>query len=314
MVLLRVSLVLLGLLLGTVRLVSAESPAPSVHWGALDYPDQQRTLTAGLTLNRFTEFDGGGRRYNNFRETMGFNMATVSWTERWSRFQGWGTNLTLGIGPTGEEPTQYLQNNVIHTLRRLDKVPVGETRNATDFMIGGSVTRWFRVLGPNETLFAGVAFTTGSLYQEVYGRLGLRRLSLADTIQSLSGVDPPLLRTVSNFVRGSALARYSRAYTGAAFREVAPATYLGQVSVSLGDYRETQVPRYEFELALSVDSGLFVDFKGDSLEERYWSLAFRFPYVMIETWNERINTKDMGPSYGITLVFDLLRFHALFSR
>ena len=33
---------------------------------------------------------------------MGFNFATVSWTERWSRLQGWGTNLTLGIGPTGE--------------------------------------------------------------------------------------------------------------------------------------------------------------------------------------------------------------------
>ncbi len=314
MVLLRVSVVILGLILGTLEFVSAEAPAPSVHWGAIDYPDQERTLTAGLTLNRFTEFDTRQQRYNNIRQTMGFNFATVSWTERWSRLQGWGTNLTLGIGPTGEQPTRWLQNEVVHTLRGLDRVPVRDSRSETDFMVGGSLTRWFTVLGPHETLFAGVGFGTGSLYHEVYARLGLRRLSLADAVQSLSGADPALLRTVSDFVRFSALARYSRPYTGAAFREVAPQTYLGQWSLSFGDYRKAHVPSYEFEIALSIDSGLFVDFKGDSLEERYWSLAFRFPYVMLETWNERINTKDMGPTYGITMVFDVLRFHALLSN
>src|SRR5690606_8625774 len=33
--------------------VFAETPAPSVHWGALSFPDRDRTLDLGLTVNRF---------------------------------------------------------------------------------------------------------------------------------------------------------------------------------------------------------------------------------------------------------------------
>ena len=105
MALRRVFIISLGLLLGMTRVVAAESPAPSAHWGAIDYPDQVRTLDFGLTLNRFTEFDPNGQRYNQIRETMGFKMVTLSWTERPTRFPEWGTNLTLGVGPTDDQPT-----------------------------------------------------------------------------------------------------------------------------------------------------------------------------------------------------------------
>ncbi|MEW6543494.1 MAG: hypothetical protein AB1411_07775 [Nitrospirota bacterium] len=72
----------LSVLLGTVAPAWPETLSPSVHWGAIAYPDRDDTLTAGLVLNRFTEFDGERHRYNStIKETMGFNMIALSWTE-----------------------------------------------------------------------------------------------------------------------------------------------------------------------------------------------------------------------------------------
>ena len=68
-----------------------------------------------------------------------------------------------------------------------------------------------------------------------------------------------------------------------------------------------QQPGWELEVGLTVDSGLFVDFKGDALEQRFGSVAIRFPYGFFETWNDLINRKDNGPTGGATLMFDLLR-------
>lgn len=51
-----------------------ESPAPSVHWGSLSFPDQYSTVVAGLTLNRFTPTDGYGSRYDStISNTIGLN-------------------------------------------------------------------------------------------------------------------------------------------------------------------------------------------------------------------------------------------------
>lgn len=297
-----------GLLLGTAASTWAELPAPSVHWGAIAYPDRDPTLNAGLTLNRFTEFNGKQppEHYNNIRQTMGFNMASVSWTHRWSEFKGWNTTLTVGAGPTGDNPTHFLQD-AVHDIRDFNRVPVGATRSATDFAIDWSATRWGALIGPQENAFGGLGLSAGSLYYEFYGRAGLRRLSLADVAQTLTGSDMAALRTVSRFVRLSGMARYSRLHSGAAFHEVAPQSYLGQVSISLADYRETDHPGWELEFALTVDSGLFVDRKGDALEERFGSLALRFPYGSIETWNDLVNHKDYGPTFGASIMFDLLR-------
>ena len=78
-----------------------ETPAPSVHWGSLAFPDQYSTLTTGLTLNRFTPIDGTGGKYDStVPNTMGFNMVTFSWTQHGhEHFEGWSFNLTGGIGP-----------------------------------------------------------------------------------------------------------------------------------------------------------------------------------------------------------------------
>jgi hypothetical protein len=55
-----------------------------------------------------------------------------------------------------------------------------------------------------------------------------------------------------------------------------------------------------------------VDFKGNSQEERFGSIAFRFPYVTFETWNDLINSKDRGPTFGASLTLDLLQIRDRF--
>ena len=63
------------------QVVGGETPAPFVHWGAWSYPDQVTELSMGLSLFRFTEFNGEGERFNGIHETIGINFMTFSWTE-----------------------------------------------------------------------------------------------------------------------------------------------------------------------------------------------------------------------------------------
>ncbi len=289
----------------------AESPAPSVHWGALAYPDQERLLAVGLTLNRFTEFDGAGQRYNDVQETAGFNFATLSWTDRWAKFPGWSTNLTVGAGPTQDGLTRFLQNDVVHKFRGLTPVPVGTKRDGTDFMFSGSLTRWASLFGKQEEGFAGVGVALGSLYHEPYANLGLRRLSLADVAERWWGAAPDGLQTFSRYVRFSAMGRYGQLFGGSAYPVVAPRSYLAQVSASLGNYRPGQAlpASWEIEVAFTVDSGLFVDQRGDSIEERFLSAAIRYGAATFETWNDLINQKDYGPTFGVRLTFDLFQVY-----
>lgn len=298
-------------------LVCAESPAPSVHWRALIYPDRERRLDAGLTINRFTEFDGTGRRYNDIDESAGFNFATLSWTERLSRFEGWNTNLTAGAGPTAPQPSRFLQNDFAHKLIGEDPVPVGNSRTETDFMISGSLTKWGTVFGQREVSFAGIGFSSGSLYHEANLQVGLRRLSLAEMVKSWTGHAPAILGMFSRFVRFSGAGRYGRLYGGGAYPTVAPQSYRGQFSISLPDYRNedpTEPPRWELEVSYTIDSDLFVNRNGNSIEEQLGSITIRFPYGAFEFWNDTIGRTDFGPTAGGRPMIDLLRLYARLSK
>lgn len=275
----------------------AEPPPQSVHWGAIAFPEHDQTLTlSAAVLDRFTEFDGAGKRYNDIRETMGFNFFTISGTQPLTSLPGWNFNFTAGGGPTRDGPSRFLQNDVVHKFRGLTPVPVGQKRDADDFMFSSTLTRWFGLFGSHDAFFAGIGGAGGSLYYEPYVQAGFRRLALLAPV--------PLL---GDYLRVSGLARYGRPYSGAAFHQVAPQSYLAQGSVSLGNYRHwAESTPWEIELALTVDSGLFVDHRGDSLEERFVSLALRYSAFTFETWNDLINQKDYGPSFGARLTFDLL--------
>ncbi len=287
----------------------AESPSPTVHWGGLAYPDQTPLVELGFTANRFTEFDNQGRRFNNIRETMGLNFGTISWTEFWEQIPGWTTNLTVGAGPTGEQPTEWLQNEFAHdSITGVPKVPVERTRNEFDFMFDGSLTYWIDRPGKPRLFFAGGGFSTGSLYHELFIRGGVRRAPfghwLANQISKESSEG--LTDFLSGF-RVSGMLRYGRSYSGSAFRGVPPQTYTGQFSLSWGKFDTPFVPIFEVEGGVTLASGLFTDSRGDSLNELFVSLfTIRIMHFTIETWNDVINNnKDFGPTFGLRAMVNI---------
>ena len=305
----------LMLLLMLLPLTAArgENVAPGAHWGAIDFPDRDRTVTMGYTVNRFTEFDGNRNRFNAINQTAGFNFATVSWTDRFKAFPGWSGNLTLGTGPTSETPSENVQNG-IHRVTGQSLIPVNQVREAADVMVGGSLTRWSPLFSSRDTGFAGLGVAGGSLYQELYMRIGLRQLSLGELAAWLfPHSDHEALNAVSRFVRLSAMGRYSRLFGGSAYSGdvTANQSYLGQVSVSFADYTAVKGarPRWELELALTYDSGLFASLNGRWLTRRFGSVALHFPYGTIETWNDWVGSTDSGPTFGFSLMLNILELY-----
>jgi len=286
---------------------SAETPGPSVHWGSIAYPDQFNSLRVGGTFNRFTEFDGAGSRYHStINESFGLNFATVSWTQHWARLPGWSSNLTVGIGPTGTQPTEYLQNNVTHAVLGDAAVPVGKRRSdVTDGMADASLTRWISLVNRRPELYVGGGVSLGTIYQEEFARIGLRRSSFDSFIPYWN--DTPL-HYLTDYLRFSAMARYSQLQSGALIHQVKPYSFLYQVSVSIGPYGKSDgPPRWEIEYALTWDSGIFTDETGQSRKEFFWSVAARYAAVRLETWNDSLHHKDKGPTYGFTITVDLFR-------
>jgi hypothetical protein len=288
--------------------VGGETPAPSIHWGALSYPDQASELSIGLSLFRFTEFNGKGERFNGINETIGINFITFSWTEHFTdTFENWSTNFTLGVGPTRNQPTEWLQNDFIHDgLYGIPTVPVEDKRKETDFAISGSLTHWWEIPGQKRILYLSGGGQSGSLYHEIFARTGFRRWGPLKTIEYLNGNQEGILASLFRPLRLSGMARASRIATGAAFHDLANATYAAQGSISYGWYDEkTLHPWFEVEIGATIDSGIFNGELGDSLEERFWTAALRAYPFTIETWNDQLNSKDYGPTYGGRLTMDL---------
>ncbi len=303
---------LLFLLFGTGALIppvaNGETPAPFIHWGALSYPDQEPSLEMGLSLFRFTEFNGEGERFNGINETIGLNLITLSWTEHFTNsFKNWSTNFTLGIGPTRNQPTEWLQNDLIHDgVWGIEPVPVGDKRKQTDFSISGSLSRWWGLTGQQRILYFGGGGQSGSLFHELFVRTGFRRWSPVKTIEYLNGNQEGFFAGLFRPLRLSGLLRASRIETGAAFHDLANVAYTAQGSISYGWYdTHTLRPWFEVELGATIDSGIFNGELGDSLEERFWTAALRAYPFTIETWNDQLNSKDFGPTYGARLTMDL---------
>ncbi len=290
-----------------------ESPAPSVHWGSMAFPDQYSTLTGGLTLNRFTPIDGLGNKYDStVGNTLGFNLITLSWTKHWDYsgtswlWKNWSTNFTVGISPTGDEPSQYFQNKVVHQLRHLPPVPSVDPRKETDLTIDGSITRWVSLFD-RKVLFAGGGFSVGTLYQQGFLRAGVRRLQITPSVwcsEKWGDIN----------VRASAMGRISYQDNGSTLHAVRNTAGLVQPSIAIGQYRTTEngetIPTWEIELALMWDSGIFVNTTGQSQKQFAWALAASAGPVRFETWNDSMghfSERDFGPTYGATVTLDVLR-------
>jgi len=282
-----------------------ESPAPSIHWGSLAFPDQYSTLTTGLTLDRFTPTDGTGAKYDStVPNTLGFNLITFSWTQHGhDRFEGWSINVTGGISPTANQPSEFFQNKVIHQLRHLPPVTTFQPRQDTDAMIDGSVTKWFC---KNKTGFLGGGFSAGTIYQEQFLRAGIRRLQVTPEFYSGDW------GAVS--VRLSGLGRISLQEDGAVLHQTKPTSHIVQPALAIGQYhtneRGEQYPTWEIEVSATWDSGIFVNAVGQSRKQLFWSAAFTAGPVRFETWNDslgNLSKTDFGPTYGATLTIDVFR-------
>lgn len=295
-----------GWLLALSGTAAAEAPAPSVHWGALAFPDQIPTLSVGGTVNRFTEFDNPSRNSipyeSNLRESFGLNFFSLSWTKQWRCAlcpQGLTTNLTAGGGPTRDQPSRFLQD--IHNVLHIPEVYAPRNRQGYDGMIDGSLTKWFSLQSGDLVgeefgdTFIGAGGSGGTLYQEVFLRGGFRRLALP---------------TQENYpVRFSMMARYSWLSTGSLLRSVPANSVLWQPVVSFGPYavKGPGVPPWEIEIGLTWDSGLFVNEAGQRRRERFWTASVRYHGLTFETWNDSlINDKDRGPTFGGMLIYNLL--------
>jgi hypothetical protein len=284
----------------------AETPAPSIHWGALGYPDQFPTLTVGFTINRFTEFDNPTRQSvpydSTIHESFGLNFITGSWTHELSNLPGWSLNLTGGIGPTAEQPSKFLQNSVIHKVMGIPPVGTKTIREDTDAMIDGSVTRWLPFFSQDKTLFVGAGGSAGTLYQELFVRGGVRRADVPYLSDWIRGKD-------MDWIRWSMMARAGQVFHGAVLHATNKASVIWQPSVSFGPYcgNGQSLPRWELELGLTWDSGIFVNDVGQSHKEKFWTIAYRYGPGRFETWNDSfVGNKDRGPTYGATMTINLL--------
>jgi len=288
--------------------VFAETPAPGIHWRALGYPDQEPTLTTGLSIFRFTEFNGEGERFNGIKETIGLNLITMSWTEHWIRhLPGWSTNLTVGVGPTRNQPSEWLQNDLIHDrLWGIPSVPVEDKRKETDFTVSGSVTRWWGLFEQTRVLYLNGGGQTGSLYHEAFIRGGFRRWSPLQTFERVVKPAEGWFGSLVRFLRVSGMVRAGRIATGAAFHDLANTAYTAQGSISYGWYDfHSFRPWMEVEVGATIGSGIFNGDQGDSLEEQFWTLAVRIHPFTFESWNDQLGNKDFGPTYGGRLMIDL---------
>jgi hypothetical protein len=286
----------------------AEVPAPSVHWGALAYPDTADTLDLGYVNNYFTVF-GKPTPYNPINQTMGFNFVTLTWTQHWQKFEGWSTNLTVGGGPTDPHPGQDIQN-LIHDTLHYNRVRVGLAREADDFMIDGSVTKWISLGNTVRSGFAGLGVSSGSIYHEGFARIGVRKWTALELRPAIG----PLRLSLS------AMGRYGQLGSASAFHQVAPQAYLGQVSFAVGWYNLRDQPKLEFEGGLTFDSGLFVGFHGEHLEEHFGAVVLRFwPGIAISMWNDswgppKGGAKDNGPTGGGMVLLDVYRIAGYFTK
>ncbi len=297
---------------GLLSPVGAQSPNPDPHWGAHAFPNARTSLRFSLSANRFTEFDGEGNAYpSDTGYTTGFQLGTLSFTDRLAGFPRITYTLSLGMGASGDEPTQWLQNEFLHPIKDIAPVPVGDTYSAFE-LIGGASATWWTDPVPrvpvNEDgdrwrfgFFAGAGASAGTLYQELQGHTGI--------YLQTPRIDLGITRGA---VRFGAMTRGSAHQPGAAFQTVSEYGLLSQLELTwVSDRLEVQpwwlLGAPSLSLVASYDTGLFVDrVDDDPIGTAFVSVRAEWPSgLRIETWNDMFGESDYGPTYGFMVGFDV---------
>jgi hypothetical protein len=302
------------------------------HWGATMYPDGNPIAHVGVQLYQFTEFDkkrdpvtGEYLRYNDYADTVGLNLLSLSHTRSLNRTQSFAGNLlfrsSLAVGLSHDASTAWFQNKVIHKVARLDEVPRGATRNWMPLVnYGGELDHFFhaitrgedgRILFSPTPIFAGAGFSAGSIAQDLFVRAGVHEFALRH----------PALRWLQRFIYPSfsAVMRLGMGLPGLALGETSLLYAAAQTSVRL-HIAEAYFPIVA-EAALMGSTGFFRSGVGpahgsyvappediapaDRSGRREHFIAFRLQLgdFVFETFNDVFGGKDRGPTYGFAVHF-----------
>ena len=291
----RTILLLLALAASTGN-AAGQSSAPDPHWGANVFPRPSSELRIGGYFNRFTQFSKSGTQFNEIDETAGFNILSVSYSDRIPALPDYSFAVNAGVGWSSDEPTRWFQNDVVHEILGQAEVPVGATRDEAEFVGGFGITRWYESRDLGDRAFWGAGFVTGTLYHEPYVHVGVSHLF--DDWN----------------VRVGLLNRTSAPLGGNAYEDVASFNnltqlYLGYVPGGIGssNWLQNFLGNPEYGVTLTYDTGLFEDANNDAIDVWFASLSARWATgLQFETWNDFANGTDFGPTYGFLISVDVL--------
>jgi hypothetical protein len=290
----------IALTLGVICLCEAQTTTtPSAHFGALMFPRDSIGYEFGIHFNRFTEFDKATVtvdgveeyiRYNHIDRTYGFNLLAVAVTRPLSRSNDLLYRVTLQAGVTADEPTEHLQNKWIHDLRNIPHVPVEEAPTQFDADVSAEITRWFGSAGRFRT-FAGGGLSLGTINQDAFLQTGARSPTWSPggyPVIALSGVARLGVPAGGRSFRSGEIANSYAIVQGFGTFPVAGHLSCGVLPV--------------VEWGLTYSTGFFVNAAGKRLDELFWTIRLEWSdQFAIETWNDSLNGKDRGPTYGVRI-------------
>ena len=283
---------LAGLPLSPVRGQNVVTPSP--HFGAPMYPEMEPMGQLGLHFDRFTEFDGdtlpdGSYRlqpYNGLHQTIGLNLLAFSSTGKFKLWRRLVYRIAFQFGYTGDQPTRFFQNEVIHRVRGLRPVPVHAVRR--NFPEGGfslDVNRWAQPGRLNLPLFVGAGAAFSTINNEMFLQAGFRSPRVGPSAMARIG------RIVGGDVFPSAVVARSYRAVNLSFR-LPLDQWLASLPVVGG-----MVP--EVEATVTQTTGLFVHPGGRHISEGFCAIRLTWSPVTVETWNDMCFGKDKGPTYGV---------------
>lgn len=272
--------------------------APSFHFGAWALPEIETKAEIGFHLDRFTEFGKGtvpGDQlevpYNGIDSTIGLNSLAAGIVGRFRKWPSTVYRLTAQLGFGHNQPTEFLQNEVIHHVLKLRDVPdtLG-LRTQWDAGISLDINRWVRSPIKSSPLFVGAGISVSTVVNDAFFQAGFRGF----------GFTPSLLVRFGGTLGGDAFPSTHVARWYRAIQTVFPLP---------ADRIFGWLPRVE--IGLTETSGLFVAEGGTHITESFCSLLLTWRAVTVETWNDLCFGGDQGPTFGLRVYFRSRAFRIL---
>ena len=120
----------------------------------------------------------------------------------------------------------------------------------------------------------------------------------------------------SNFRNNCKLGRESIIDSTVAYDDLAKRSHIVQFGASLMAAERDISPVFalignpELGAAFTTDSGLFMS-ENDSIKVKFITFYFDWSGIRLETWNDRANYTDYGPTYGFSVSIDLFKLHRM---